>query len=107
SRSGMDLLGAFRDFHYPNDIGPGVYDIHSPRVPAEKEMLRLLEKACEAISPERLWVNPDCGLKTRAWPEVEQALAHMVEAAKTLRQRWTSFGGAGELKRSDAPSSPN
>ncbi|BBA33712.1 5- methyltetrahydropteroyltriglutamate/ homocysteine S-methyltransferase [Methylocaldum marinum] len=104
SRSGMDLLTAFRDFQYPNDVGPGVYDIHSPRVPAKEEMLRLLEKACEVISPERLWVNPDCGLKTRAWPEVEQAMAHMVEAARTLRQRWTSF--AGELNRSDALPSP-
>jgi 5-methyltetrahydropteroyltriglutamate--homocysteine methyltransferase len=87
SRSGMDLLAAFRDFRYPNDIGPGVYDIHSPRVPGKEEMLRLLEEACEAIPPERLWVNPDCGLKTRGWPEVEQALAHMVEAARTLRGR--------------------
>ncbi|HYE37415.1 5-methyltetrahydropteroyltriglutamate--homocysteine S-methyltransferase [Methylocaldum sp.] len=88
SRSDMDLLAAFHDFRYPNDIGPGVYDIHSPRVPEKEEMLRLLEKACEAIAPERLWVNPDCGLKTRGWPEVEQALTHMVEAARTLRERW-------------------
>ncbi|MGX2039635.1 5-methyltetrahydropteroyltriglutamate--homocysteine S-methyltransferase [Methylocaldum sp. MU1018] len=86
SRSDMDLLAAFREFRYPNDIGPGIYDIHSPRVPDKAEMLRLLEKACEAIAPERLWVNPDCGLKTRGWPEVEQALAHMVEAARTLRE---------------------
>ncbi|CAI8767548.1 5-methyltetrahydropteroyltriglutamate--homocysteine S-methyltransferase [Methylocaldum szegediense] len=92
SRSGMDLLAAFREFRYPNDIGPGVYDIHSPRVPNKEEMLRLLQKACEAISPERLWVNPDCGLKTRGWPEVEQALANMVEAAKMLRQRWVIEG---------------
>jgi 5-methyltetrahydropteroyltriglutamate--homocysteine methyltransferase len=88
SRSDMDLLTAFRDFRYPNDIGPGIYDIHSPRIPDKEEMLRLLEKACEAISPERLWVNPDCGLKTRGWPEAEQTLAHMVEAARTLRRRW-------------------
>jgi 5-methyltetrahydropteroyltriglutamate--homocysteine methyltransferase len=92
SRSGMDLLAAFREFRYPNDIGPGVYDIHSPRVPNKEELLSLLEKACEAISPERLWVNPDCGLKTRGWPEVERALANMVEAAKTLRQRWVIEG---------------
>jgi 5-methyltetrahydropteroyltriglutamate--homocysteine methyltransferase len=90
SRSDMDLLDAFHDFRYPNDIGPGVYDIHSPRVPETAEMLRLLEKAAEAIPPERLWVNPDCGLKTRNWPEVERALARMVEAAGVMRGRWAA-----------------
>jgi len=85
SRSAMDLLEAFRAFRYPNGIGPGVYDIHSPRVPGAGDMLRLLEKAAETIPLERLWVNPDCGLKTRAWPETEAALANMVEAARRLR----------------------
>lgn len=87
SRSGMELLEAFGEFHYPNAIGPGVYDIHSPRVPGPDEMLRLLEKAAEAIPIERLWVNPDCGLKTRGWPETEAALANMVKAARRLRAR--------------------
>ena len=72
-------------FRYPNEIGPGVYDIHSPRVPGSDEMLRLLRKAAEVIPADQLWVNPDCGLKTRGWPETEAALRHMVEAAKALR----------------------
>jgi 5-methyltetrahydropteroyltriglutamate--homocysteine methyltransferase len=87
SRSGMELLEAFGEFHYPNAIGPGVYDIHSPRVPGPDEMLRLLELATEAVPIERLWVNPDCGLKTRGWPETEAALANMVDAARRLRVR--------------------
>jgi 5-methyltetrahydropteroyltriglutamate--homocysteine methyltransferase len=86
SRSDMELLDAFRAFRYPNDIGPGVYDIHAPRVPPVAEMVDLLEKARQVIPPERLWVNPDCGLKTRGWPETEQALRHMVEAARRLRE---------------------
>lgn len=85
SRSQMELLEAFRAFDYPNDIGPGVYDIHSPRVPDTVEMVQLLEKAAECIPVERLWVNPDCGLKTRAWPETEAALVNMVAAARQLR----------------------
>ncbi|MFG6456302.1 5-methyltetrahydropteroyltriglutamate--homocysteine S-methyltransferase [Roseateles sp. BYS96W] len=85
SRSDMELLRGFGQFQYPNEIGPGVYDIHSPRVPETAEMLRLLTKAAEVIPAERLWVNPDCGLKTRAWPETEAALARMVEAARSLR----------------------
>jgi len=85
SRSQMELLDAFADFKYPNDIGPGVYDIHSPRVPSTEEMVELLKKAKAVIPTEQLWVNPDCGLKTRAWPETEAALRSMVEAAKTLR----------------------
>lgn len=87
SRSNMDLLHAFRKFQYPNEIGPGVYDIHSPRVPSVEEMLVLLERAGEVIPIERLWVNPDCGLKTRAWPEVEAALTCMVEAARRMREQ--------------------
>lgn len=89
ARSKMELLKAFADFQYPNEIGPGVYDIHSPNVPTVAEMVALLEQAAEKIPLERLWVNPDCGLKTRQWPEVEAALTRMVEAAKTLRHKYT------------------
>ncbi|MBS0389809.1 MAG: 5-methyltetrahydropteroyltriglutamate--homocysteine S-methyltransferase [Proteobacteria bacterium] len=85
SRSGMELLGAFGSFKYPNEIGPGVYDIHSPRVPGVHEMLRLLRRAAEVVPPANLWVNPDCGLKTRGWPETEAALRNMVQAARLLR----------------------
>ncbi len=87
SRSAMALLDGFGDFKYPNDIGPGVYDIHSPRVPSVDAMVRLLERASEVVPVERLWVNPDCGLKTRAWPETLAALANMVAAASALRLR--------------------
>jgi 5-methyltetrahydropteroyltriglutamate--homocysteine methyltransferase len=86
SRSRMELLEAFRTFSYPNEIGPGVYDIHSPRVPSTQEMLELLRRAATVIPAERLWVNPDCGLKTRAWPEVMASLANMVEAARLARR---------------------
>jgi 5-methyltetrahydropteroyltriglutamate--homocysteine methyltransferase len=86
SRSQMELLAAFADFQYPNQIGPGVYDIHSPRVPTMDEMVALLEKAQAILPAENLWVNPDCGLKTRKWPETEAALRQMVEAATQLRQ---------------------
>ncbi|WP_244305922.1 5-methyltetrahydropteroyltriglutamate--homocysteine S-methyltransferase [Paraburkholderia lacunae] len=85
SRSAMELLDGFGEFAYPNEIGPGVYDIHSPRVPSAEAMQRLLERACEVIPAGRLWVNPDCGLKTRGWPETEAALTNMVQAAKALR----------------------
>lgn len=85
SRSDMELLDAFEQFAYPNDIGPGVYDIHSPRIPSQAEMVKLLQKAAQRIPAERLWVNPDCGLKTRGWPETEAALVNMVAAAQTLR----------------------
>ncbi|MFV0350215.1 MAG: 5-methyltetrahydropteroyltriglutamate--homocysteine S-methyltransferase [Halodesulfovibrio sp.] len=87
SRSGMELLEAFRTFEYPNEIGPGVYDIHSPRVPDEQEMVSLLERALAFIPADRLWVNPDCGLKTRCWPETLASLRNMVAAAQTMRQR--------------------
>jgi len=86
SRSQMELLRGFGEFAYPNEIGPGVYDIHSPRVPDAGEMLALLRKAREVIPDERLWVNPDCGLKTRGWEETRGALRHMVEAAQALRR---------------------
>ncbi len=85
SRSDMELLEAFEQFDYPNEIGPGVYDIHSPRVPSREEIVALLRKAARRIPAERLWVNPDCGLKTRAWPETEAALVNMVAAARELR----------------------
>ncbi|MEW4455978.1 5-methyltetrahydropteroyltriglutamate--homocysteine S-methyltransferase [Bremerella sp. JC817] len=85
SRSKMELLDGFGDFQYPNEIGPGVYDIHSPRVPSTDEMVGLLRKAVDLIPAERLWVNPDCGLKTRGWVEVEAALKSMVEAAQQVR----------------------
>jgi 5-methyltetrahydropteroyltriglutamate--homocysteine methyltransferase len=86
ARSRMELLGAFHAFHYPNEIGPGVYDIHSPRVPGEEEIGTLLQKALEVLKPEQLWVNPDCGLKTRQWKETEPALKAMVAAARRLRE---------------------
>ncbi len=85
SRSDMKLLDGFGEFAYPNDIGPGVYDIHSPRVASVPEMQRLLQKARSVIPDARLWVNPDCGLKTRDWPETIAALANMVQAARLLR----------------------
>lgn len=85
SRSDGELLQAFEEFKYPNDIGPGVYDIHSPNVPEVDTMVNLLRRAARELPVERLWVNPDCGLKTRRWPETEAALARMVEAAKILR----------------------
>ncbi|RBA25641.1 5-methyltetrahydropteroyltriglutamate--homocysteine S-methyltransferase [Herminiimonas fonticola] len=85
SRSDMELLDGFGEFAYPNDIGPGVYDIHSPRVPRVEEMQRLLRKARGVIPDAQLWVNPDCGLKTRGWPETTAALENMVLAARTLR----------------------
>jgi 5-methyltetrahydropteroyltriglutamate--homocysteine methyltransferase len=87
SRSAMELLDGFGVFRYPNEIGPGVYDIHSPRVPSVDSMVKLLERACAVIPAERLWVNPDCGLKTRGWPETEQALRHLVQAAQVMRER--------------------
>ncbi|BDC42131.1 5-methyltetrahydropteroyltriglutamate--homocysteine S-methyltransferase [Paraburkholderia terrae] len=86
SRSDMELLDAFDDFDYPNQIGPGVYDIHSPNIPSQDHIVNLMKKAAGRIPAERLWVNPDCGLKTRAWDEVIPALKNMVAAAQTLRQ---------------------
>jgi 5-methyltetrahydropteroyltriglutamate--homocysteine methyltransferase len=85
SRSQMELLDAFANFKYPNEIGPGVYDIHSPRVPSSTEMVRLLEKASAVIPVDQLWVNPDCGLKTRHWDETKKALIEMVAAAQEMR----------------------
>ncbi|CAJ0992559.1 5-methyltetrahydropteroyltriglutamate--homocysteine S-methyltransferase [Pantoea sp. Nvir] len=87
SRSNMELLEAFKKFQYPNEVGPGVYDIHSPNVPSVEWMENLLCKAAQSIPKERLWVNPDCGLKTRSWIETRQTLANMVKAAKKLRSK--------------------
>jgi len=87
SRSDMELLDVFKTFAYPNEIGPGVYDIHSPNIPDVDQIVQLMKKASERIPPERLWVNPDCGLKTRQWQEVIPALQNMVEAARALREQ--------------------
>ena len=93
SRSDMEVLKAFAgSLDYPNEIGPGVYDIHSPRVPSLEEIERLLALAEERIGRERLWVNPDCGLKTRRWEEVLPALEHMVAAARRQRATGTVQG---------------
>jgi 5-methyltetrahydropteroyltriglutamate--homocysteine methyltransferase len=86
ARSDMELLQAFLDFEYPNEIGPGVWDIHSPRVPSAEEMAGLLRRATNRIPVERLWVNPDCGLKTRGWAEVRPAMENLVAAARRLRE---------------------
>ncbi|GEA49816.1 5-methyltetrahydropteroyltriglutamate--homocysteine methyltransferase [Vibrio inusitatus NBRC 102082] len=87
SRSNMELLNAFEEFNYPNEIGPGVYDIHSPNVPSVEWIEQLIEKAATRIPVERLWVNPDCGLKTRNWQETEQSLKNLVEATHRLREK--------------------
>jgi 5-methyltetrahydropteroyltriglutamate--homocysteine methyltransferase len=85
ARSQMELLDAFAGYHYPADIGPGVYDIHSPRVPEVVAMADLLRAAARRLPPARLWVNPDCGLKTRKWPEVRSAIENLVAAAQAAR----------------------
>ena len=90
SRSNMELLDVFDQFHYPNEIGPGVYDIHSPNIPTVEQMVKLLTKAAEKIPVERLWVNPDCGLKTRQWDEAIKALRKMTDAANTMREAFPS-----------------
>ncbi len=94
SRSQMELLDAFEAFEYPNEIGPGVYDIHSPNTPEVEEMVRLMRAAARRIPADRLWVNPDCGLKTRTWEEVEPALRNMVEAARRLRRAFSDRASA-------------
>jgi len=88
SRSQMNLLNAFIDYKYPNDIGPGMYDIHSPIIPTQKGMEELIKKACKRLSPKQLWINPDCGLKTRNWSETIDALKNMVKAAKKMRKEF-------------------
>jgi 5-methyltetrahydropteroyltriglutamate--homocysteine methyltransferase len=87
SRSQMELLDVFSKTKYPNEIGPGVYDIHSPRVPSEAEMVALLDKAAQRLEAWQIWVNPDCGLKTRDWPETKAALQKMVMAAQVMRAK--------------------
>ena len=94
SRSDMELLDVFDEFQYPNEIGPGVYDIHSPNIPSVEQMVKLMQKAAERIPTDRLWVNPDCGLKTRRWEEVLPALSNMVTAAKQLRAATKSTAAA-------------
>jgi 5-methyltetrahydropteroyltriglutamate--homocysteine methyltransferase len=86
SRSDMELLASFSSFKYPNEIGPGVYDIHSPRCPSAADMSKLLTKAKQHLLADQIWVNPDCGLKTRRWEEVKPALQNMVAAARLLRK---------------------
>lgn len=85
SRSGNRLLKIFRDVGYAKEIGPGVYDIHSPRIPKCKEIESQIEKLIEVLPKEQLWINPDCGLKTRKWEEVKPSLKNMVEATKSFR----------------------
>jgi 5-methyltetrahydropteroyltriglutamate--homocysteine methyltransferase len=85
SRSNMELLNAFSEYHYPNDIGPGMYDIHSPNIPKVEEIVNLIRKALEVIPAAQLWINPDCGLKTRSWDEAIPSLKAMVSAAKQMR----------------------
>ena len=87
SRSKMELLEVFAEYRYPNEIGPGVYDIHSPRIPGSQEMANLLNLALKVIPVRNIWVNPDCGLKTRRWEEVKPALKAMVEAARQVREK--------------------
>jgi 5-methyltetrahydropteroyltriglutamate--homocysteine methyltransferase len=96
SRSGGELLRVFERVGYPREIGPGVYDIHSPRVPSEEEIAAMLRATVKVLQLEQVWVNPDCGLKTRAWPEVLPALEHMVAAARGLRAERAPVGaGSG------------
>jgi len=86
SRSGNELLNVFKRIGYKQEIGPGVYDIHSPRIPSVDEMVEQIELLLEVLPAEQLWINPDCGLKTRNWDEVEPSLQNMVEAVKIVRE---------------------
>src|SRR5689334_24675321 len=85
ARSGSELLEGFKEYRYPNEIGPGVYDIHSPRVPSTAEIVQALKRMQEVLDDRQIWVNPDCGLKTRAWPETLAALRNLVHAARQMR----------------------
>jgi 5-methyltetrahydropteroyltriglutamate--homocysteine methyltransferase len=96
SRSQMELLESFEEYKYPNEIGPGVYDIHSPRIPTEAWMVDLLKKSIRSLDAQQIWVNPDCGLKTRKWAEVKPALAAMVNAARTMRKEVAGARTAAE-----------
>jgi 5-methyltetrahydropteroyltriglutamate--homocysteine methyltransferase len=97
SRSDLELLRGFAAFRYPNAIGPGVYDVHSPVVPTVESIVAILEKAAQVVSPQNLWVNPDCGLKTRRWEEVAPSLEHMVDAAGKLRSLSLAAGSDNTL----------
>jgi 5-methyltetrahydropteroyltriglutamate--homocysteine methyltransferase len=99
SRSDMELLDTFGRTGYPNAVGPGVYDVHSPVVPAVDAIEALLEKALTVLAPAQLWVNPDCGLKTRRWEEVRPAISAMVAAARRLRERTNSEVAGVEAER--------
>ncbi len=85
SRSQLELLNTFVTYHYPNEIGPGIYDIHSPRIPSREECEEILSRVLEVLPIEQIWVNPDCGLKTRQWEEVKPALANLIAAAQSQR----------------------
>ena len=85
SHSGLELLGALVEYRYPKDIGPGIYDVHSPCIPSRKELEETLRRILLLVPAEQLWVNPDCGLKTRRWEEIRPALTHLIEAARTAR----------------------
>jgi 5-methyltetrahydropteroyltriglutamate--homocysteine methyltransferase len=95
ARSGSELLEAFKDYKYPNEIGPGVYDIHSPRVPSAAEIVQALRRMQEVLEDRQIWVNPDCGLKTRGWEETVASLRNMVQAARQLRPVPAPTGAAG------------
>ena len=93
ARSGSELLEAFKEYKYPNEIGPGVYDIHSPRVPSVDEILAAVQRMREVLADQQIWVNPDCGLKTRGWDETLPSLRNMVQAARQLRPVPAAAGG--------------
>ena len=95
ARSGSELLEGFKEYRYPNEIGPGVYDIHSPRVPSTAEIVQALKRMQEVLGDRQIWVNPDCGLKTRGWEETLPSLRNMVQAARQLRPVPASTGAAG------------
>ena len=107
SRSDMQLLKAFETFAYPNEIGPGVYDIHTPNIPDKESILRLMREAMKRIPPDRLWINPDCGLKTRQWSEVIPALENMQQAARRLRKALQGMALGEEAKPRTAPITVN
>ena len=95
ARSGSELLEGFKEYRYPNEIGPGVYDIHSPRVPSTAEIVQALKRMQEVLDGRQIWVNPDCGLKTRGWEETLPSLRNMVQAARQMRPVPVSSGAAG------------
>jgi 5-methyltetrahydropteroyltriglutamate--homocysteine methyltransferase len=103
ARSGSELLEGFKEYRYPNEIGPGVYDIHSPRVPSTAEIVQALKRMQEVLADRQIWVNPDCGLKTRGWPETLSALRNLVHAARQLRPVPAVTGPAGEVTPGSRP----